>query len=99
MRKIASAVKKLPLNTSKSIFDEAGIKDIPRSTRCNILNKIAKVVKPKSKPPLTQNNKARRLAWAKNTLRLISQVLYSLTSPVQHWMDLMGGHEVGFLMI
>ena len=63
-------IKKTPLSTSKVIFDEAGISNISKSTRCRILRSVAKMQKAKPAPPLSTINKVKRLDWAKRYLKM-----------------------------
>ena len=56
-RRQVSAIKqeavKQSLLTSKQIFEQTGVSGIARTTRCRILNTVAKPVKPSIHPPLT----------------------------------------------
>ena len=56
-RRQMSAIKreavKQSLLISKQIFEQAGVSGIARTTRCRILNTVAKPVKPSIHPPST----------------------------------------------
>ena len=69
LRKIKIAAKKMPLHSSKTIFESAGVSSVSRETRCKILRKVATVKKPKAKPILTESHKTQRMAWAKKYLK------------------------------
>ena len=69
IRKIKIAAKKMPLHSSKAIFESAGVAQVSRETRCKILKKLAKVKKPQSNPVLTKKHKMQRVAWAKKYLK------------------------------
>ena len=70
LRKIAKAAKKMPVNSSKAIFEETGVEDVSRDTRCRILRTMGKVVKVKARPPLSEKHMCNRVSWAKKYLKL-----------------------------
>ena len=78
LRKIKIAAKKMPLHSSKTIFESAGVASVSRETRCRILRKVAKVKKPKAKPILTKRHKMQRMVWAKKYLKQdFSKVIFT----------------------
>ena len=58
-----------PLQTSKQVFEAVGMVNVPKSTRCLILQRIAKCKKPLVRPPLKQVRQEKRLEWAKKYLK------------------------------
>ena len=50
---------KHPLLTSKQLFEEAGVSEVSRTSRCRLLQTIAKSVKPNNHPPLTSRHKTK----------------------------------------
>ena len=64
-RRQVSAVKreaaKHPLLTSKQLFAKAGVSEVPRTSRCRLLQTVAKSVKPNIHPPLTSRHKTKRV--------------------------------------
>ena len=59
-----SAIKceavKQSLLTNKQIFEQAGVSEIARTTRCRILNTVAEPVKPSIHPPSTTRHRNQR---------------------------------------
>jgi len=77
-RKIARITKKMPLHSSKAIFEAAGVSGCSRPTRCSVLKKVAKCVKPKSTPPIMDHNKEKRISWARKNMKLdFSKVIFT----------------------
>ena len=71
-------VAKRPLATSKHIFQGASLGDVPRSTRCRVLRKVAKVKKATKRPPLTQKHREKRVEWAKKYMKTdFSKVIFT----------------------
>ena len=68
-RRVISLIKREvhrnPLQTSKQVFEAVGMFNVPKSTRCSILQRIAKCKKPLVRPPLKQVHREKRLEWAK----------------------------------
>lgn len=60
---------KKPLMSSKKIFENVGVPEMARTTRCRVLRNIASVRKPTIRPPLRKTHMEKRLAWAKNNLK------------------------------
>ena len=68
----------MPLNSSKTILEEAGVEDVSRDTRCRILIAKGKVVKAKERPSLSKKHMCIRVSWAKKYLKLdLSKVLFT----------------------
>ena len=55
--------------TSKTIFREANLPEVSKSTRCRLLRSLAKNVKPEKQPPLSPRHKEARLNWARKYLK------------------------------
>ena len=72
-RRVISLIKREvhrnPLQTSKQVFEAVGLFNVPKSTRCSILQRIAKCKKPLVRPPLKQVHREKRLEWAKTYLK------------------------------
>ena len=72
-RRVISQIKREinrnPLRTSKQVFEAVGMVNVPKSTRCLILQRIAKCKKPLVRPPLKQVHREKRLEWAKKYLK------------------------------
>ena len=66
---VKRAASRLPLASSKQIFEDAGVGFVPKTTRNRILNKFARVVKPSKTPPLTKRHQERRVEWAKTYMK------------------------------
>ncbi len=62
--RIMRAAAKMPLQSSKQVFEAAGASGVPQTSRCRILQKLAVVHKPTVRPPLTNVHKQKRLQWA-----------------------------------
>ncbi len=61
IRWIKRAAAKMPLQSSKQVFEAAGASGVPQTSRCRILQKLAVVHKPTIRPPLTNAHKQKRL--------------------------------------
>ena len=78
MRLIALVAKKKPLHSSKAIFDATVVKECCIQAQCNVLNKLGRVVKPKARPPISQNNRLKIVTWAKRYLKVdFSKVIFT----------------------
>ncbi len=64
IHRIKRAAAKMPLQSSKQVFEAAGASGVPQTSRCRILQKLAVVHKPTIRPPLTNAHKQKRLQWA-----------------------------------
>ena len=78
-RRQVSAVKreavKHPLLSSKQLFEKAGVSEVPRTSRCRILQTFAKSVKPNIHPPLTSRHKTKRVEWARHYMKVDFQTV------------------------
>ena len=63
-------MKQNPLSTSGKLFCEAGIQNCGRTLRCKILSTIGKIVHPIRQPPLSDVHRSKRVAWAKQYMKL-----------------------------
>lgn len=78
MRAIKRQARKKKLSTSKQIFEAAGVSNVCKSTRCNILRSMGKTKKPRCTPPLTPLHREKRLAWAREHMKTdFSTVLFT----------------------
>lgn len=78
VRKLKFALAKNPNATSKTIFDEAGIHDIPKTTRNVYLRKLGTVKKVVASPPLSKLHRQKRQEWANRYLKQdFSKVLWT----------------------
>ena len=55
----------MPHLTSKTIFEAAGLFELPKSTRNDYLRKIENVKKKISTPVLTKKHKQKQVEWAR----------------------------------
>lgn len=62
MRKLARVAKKLPLHSSKAIFDAAGVGEFSHQTRCTKFKKVDRVVKLRARLPIMERNKQKRIS-------------------------------------
>ena len=60
---IKPEVTKHPVMTSREILNQAGLKDVSKSTRCRRLKEVSKQVSPVKKPPLKKHHIQNRLKW------------------------------------
>ena len=67
--RIKRAAAKMPLQSSKQIFEAAGASGVPRTSRCRILQSLAVVRKPSIRPPLNNAHKQKRLQWAQEYMK------------------------------
>ena len=70
LRQIKKEVRRNPLQTSKEVFERAGVPDVPKSTQCRVLRGIGKCEKPEVYPPLKHIHKKKRMDWAKNNIKV-----------------------------
>lgn len=68
LARIKREVVKNPKSTSKAIFAASGI-TAARTTRCRILNEVARPMKTIKRPPLTKVHKQKRLQWASTYMK------------------------------
>ena len=69
IRKIKVEVSRKPYATSKTIFEDANVKNVSRPTRCKVLKTVASVKKAIKAPPLTKNHKESRKIWAEQYMK------------------------------
>uniref|UniRef100_A0A8C5MML4 Tc1-like transposase DDE domain-containing protein n=1 Tax=Leptobrachium leishanense TaxID=445787 RepID=A0A8C5MML4_9ANUR len=69
MNRIKRAAAKIPLHSSKQIFEAAGASGVPRTSRCRVLKSLATVHRLSIWPPLTNAHKQKRLHWAKKYMK------------------------------
>ena len=93
-RRVISLIKREvhrnPLETSKQVLEAVGMFNVPKSTRCSILQRIAKCKKPLVRPPLKQVHREKRLEWAKKYLKQNFECRATLDGPDgwrQGWCD------------
>ena len=67
--RIKRAAAKMPLQSSKQIFEAAGASGVPRTSRCRILQRLAVMCKPSIQPPLNNGHKQKRLQWAQKYMK------------------------------
>ena len=72
---IKREVYRTALQTSKEVFESAGVPDVPKSTRCRILRRIGKCGKPVVRPPLKAIHKKKRMEWAQKYIELNFQTV------------------------
>ena len=78
IRKIRREVIRSPNSTSASIFARAGIAPRSRQARCNVLNEMARNIKPIPRPPLSKIHRGKRMAWAQNYMKMdFQRVLFT----------------------
>lgn len=63
------AASRNPLGTSREIFGDAGIPNVPKTTRNRLLNEIARVCTAPKRPRLTQRHRKNRMEWAKTYMK------------------------------
>ncbi len=69
IHRIKKAAAKMPLQSSKQVFEAAGASGGPQTSRCRILQKLAVVHKPTIRPPLNNVHKQKRLQWAHTNMK------------------------------
>lgn len=69
LNQVKRSLRKIPGATSRSVFAEAGLPDVPKTTRNRILRRMASPKSLKKRPPLTPRHKQLRLEWAKRYMK------------------------------
>lgn len=69
LRQVKRAAAKMPCHSSRQVFEAAGASNVPRTTRCRVLQRFAAVRKPSCRPPLSTAHKQKRLQWAKQYMK------------------------------
>ena len=67
---IKREVSRNPLQSSKEVFEGAGVPGIPKTSRCRILKRLAKCGKANIRPPLKDIHKKKRLEWVQKYMKL-----------------------------
>uniref|UniRef100_A0A087YR09 Tc1-like transposase DDE domain-containing protein n=1 Tax=Poecilia formosa TaxID=48698 RepID=A0A087YR09_POEFO len=74
IHQIKTAAAKMPLQSSKQLFEAAGASGVPRTSRWRILQRLA--VKASIRPPLTSDHKQKRLHWAQTYMKTNFQTVF-----------------------
>jgi len=69
LRIVKRQLFKKPGRTSKTIFAEANLPEVPKSTRCRLLRDMGKSITPEKRPPLTPRHMESRLQWARQHMK------------------------------
>ena len=69
IHRIDRAAAKMPIQSSKEVFEAAGASGVPWTSRCRILQRLAVMHKPSIQPPLTNAHKQKRLQWAQKYMK------------------------------
>jgi len=78
LAKVTRECRKNPFQTSKTIFDNSGLPEVPKTTRCRILKSSFVFKNATCRPPLSEINKSKRIKWAKKYLKTdFSTVLFT----------------------
>ncbi|KAF2356825.1 Transposase Tc1-like [Trinorchestia longiramus] len=75
MSRITRECRRNPRKTSKEVFENAGVPNVPRSTRCRILREVGKCGKPEVRPPIKDIHEQKRMDWAKNHMKVNFQTV------------------------
>ena len=67
IHRIKTSAAKMPLQSSKQVFEAAGASGVPQTSRCRILQRLTVVQKPTIRPPLTNAHKQKRSSGPRNT--------------------------------
>ncbi|CAI9567366.1 unnamed protein product [Staurois parvus] len=97
MHQIKRAAAKIPLHSSKQIFEAAGASGVPRTSRCRVLQSLATVHKPSIRPPLTNAHKQKRLHWAEKYMKTNFQTVL-FTDEYRATLDGPDGWSSGWLV-
>ena len=95
MSRIKREVRRKPIETSKKVFENAGVPDVPKSTRCCILRTFAKCGKPEVHTPLKDIHKKKRMVWARNHMKVNFQTVL-FTNECQATLDVPDGWRRGW---
>jgi hypothetical protein len=69
MYRLRRNVRKMPGATSKRIFKEAGLPDVPKTTRILILGKLGSIKTMIKRPSLTPRHKRLRMEWSRKYMK------------------------------
>ena len=70
MRKIKREARRNPLETSKQVFEKAGVPDVPKSTRCRIMRTIEKFGKPEVGLQMKDMRNKKRMEWTRDHMKV-----------------------------
>ena len=67
--RLRRSLRKMPRATSAKIFEEAGLVNVPKTTRNRLLRMVAAIKSPSKKPPLTPRHKRLRMEWSRRYMK------------------------------
>lgn len=77
-RRLMYNLRTKPGNTSKHIFEDSGLQNVPKTSRNRILKTVGKFKSPEKKPPLSPKHKEKRVEWARKYMKLdMKHVLFT----------------------
>ncbi|KAL6456377.1 hypothetical protein MHYP_G00349200 [Metynnis hypsauchen] len=97
VHRIKRAAAKMSLQTSKQVFEAAGVSGVPRTSRCRILQRLAVVRKPTIRSPLPSAHKQKRLQWAQTYMKTNFQTVL-FTDECRATLDGPDGWSSGWLV-
>ena len=69
MNRLRRNLRKMPGTTSKRIFKEAGLPDVPKTTRNRMLGKLGSIKAMIKRPSLTHRHKRLRIEWSRKYMK------------------------------
>ena len=69
MNQLRRILRKMPGATSESVFKEAGLPDVPKTTRNRILGNLGSIKSMIKRPALTPRHKRLRMEWSKKYMK------------------------------
>ena len=69
-RRLRRSIRKMAGATSAKIFEEAGLVNVPKTTRNRLLRKVAAIKSPSTKPSLTPRHRRLRMEWSKKYMKI-----------------------------
>ncbi len=97
IHRIKRAAAKIPLQSSKQVFEAVGASGVPQTSRCRILQRLAVVHKPTIRPPLTNAHKQKWLQWAHTYMKSNCQIVL-FTDECHATLDCPDGWSSGWLL-